>query len=157
MNNHLKMRCFIVFMLLSCFCCENVFSQVQKVSVNVRNASLKEVFKTIEQQTTYRFSYRNATIDNKKDISISKLNATVNVVLDEALKNRNLYYSIISSKSIVISEKINNANKKTKHITGIVRDISGDAVIGANIMSCFVHEDTRCACVFPACYCHSHF
>jgi TonB-linked SusC/RagA family outer membrane protein len=134
MNNHLKMRCFIVFMLLSCFCCENVFSQVQKVSVNVRNASLKEVFKTIEQQTTYRFSYRNATIDNKKDISISKLNATVNVVLDEALKNRNLYYSIISSKSIVISEKINNANKKTKHITGIVRDISGDAVIGANIM-----------------------
>ena len=41
MNNHLKMRCFIVFMLLSCFCCENVFSQVQKVSVNVRNADRK--------------------------------------------------------------------------------------------------------------------
>ena len=31
-----------------------------------------------------------------------------------------------------------------------------DRNAAANIR-CFVHEDTRCACVFPACYCHSHF
>lgn len=55
MNNHLRMRCFIVFMLLSYFCCENVFSQVQKVSINVRNVSFKDIIKTIERQTTYRF------------------------------------------------------------------------------------------------------
>lgn len=134
MNNHLRMRCFIVFMLLSYFCCENVFSQVQKVSINVRNVSFKDIIKTIERQTTYRFSYRNATIDGRNDISISKLNVSVNVVLDEALKGRNLDYSIISSKSIVISEKINNVNKKTKYITGTVKDMSGEAIIGANIM-----------------------
>lgn len=71
MNNHLRMRCFIVFMLLSYFCCENVFSQVQKVSINVRNVSFKDIIKTIERQTTYRFSYRNATIDGRNDISLN--------------------------------------------------------------------------------------
>lgn len=32
-------------MLLSYFCCENVFSQVQKVSINVRNVSFKDIDK----------------------------------------------------------------------------------------------------------------
>ena len=80
-------------------------SAQQKVTVNVVNASLKQVFSTIENQTSYRFSYKSDIIDHRKDITIRKSGVPVTAVLDAALKGRNLKYSVVSQKSIVVSEK----------------------------------------------------
>ena len=49
----------------------------QKVTVELKNATLRQVFRSIEKQTTYRFSYRNAIIDDKHDITISKRDVNV--------------------------------------------------------------------------------
>lgn len=76
-------------------------SAQQKVTVNVVNASLKQVFSTIENQTSYRFSYKSDIIDHRKDITIRKSGVPVTAVLDAALKGRNLKYSVVSQKSIV--------------------------------------------------------
>jgi TonB-linked SusC/RagA family outer membrane protein len=109
--------------------------------VNLKNATLKQVFKVIEKQTTYRFSYRNADIDNRKDISIHKKTATVATVLNTALAGRNLEYSIVSNKSIVIYNKVNDQPKaqntfqqdETKSISGVVHDAKGEPIIGASV------------------------
>ena len=77
MNGHSKTRCFAVLMLLWCFCCMKVYAQEQTVTINLKNASLKQVLNVIEKQTTFRFSYRDVMIDNRKDITISKKNASV--------------------------------------------------------------------------------
>mgnify|MGYP000703103061 CR=1 FL=1 len=68
----------------------------QKVSVNVTNATLKQVFGVIEKQTSYRFSYKSGIIDNRKDVTVHKTNAPVNDVLNAAFKGRSLKYSIVS-------------------------------------------------------------
>lgn len=46
-------------------------AQTGKVSINLKNASVKELFSAIESQTSYRFSYRKAEVDNKKRITVS--------------------------------------------------------------------------------------
>ena len=110
------------------------FAQEQKVTVELKNATLKQVFKSIEGQTTYRFSYRNTLVDDKNDITISKRQVGVSVVLNEALKGRNLTYTIVSSKSIVISDKAEQASSsKTKRVSGTVKSASGESIIGANV------------------------
>lgn len=135
MNDQTKMR--KLFCMVVCFFCMgimNTFAQEQRVTVELKNATLKQVFKSIERQTTYRFSYRNALIDNKADITISKHQAVVSVVLDEALKGRELTYSIVSSKSIVISDKVKqSSSSKNKRISGTVKSSDGEAIIGANV------------------------
>ncbi len=131
----LKVLALLSFFLL--FGALNAAGQEKLVTINVKNASLSEVFKVIERQTTYRFSYRNVVIDSKKDISISKTNVSVPAVLEEALHGKNLEFSIVSSKSIVISDKRSDvsaaASSGTKRVSGVVKDEKGEAVIGANV------------------------
>jgi TonB-linked SusC/RagA family outer membrane protein len=112
-------------------------AQEMGITVNVKNASLKEVLNAIENQTTYRFSYRNVVVDSLKNITVSKTNATVSAVLDEALAGKNITYSIISPKSIVITNKqapdSDDVRPVGRKYSGTVTDEKGEPVIGASI------------------------
>lgn len=136
MNVHSYFRSLAICLLL---CIHAVGMQAQqKVTVKVTNATLLQVFKTIEGQTTYKFSYKSNVIDNRNDITINKTNAPVTTVLDAALKDRALQYTVVSSKSIVIAEKqnrvmpANQGGEKTK-VQGVVKDDKGEPVIGATV------------------------
>lgn len=135
MNNQSKLqRLLCVAVCFFCIGIMTAFAQEQKVTVELKNATLKQVFKSIEGQTTYRFSYRNTLVDDKSDITISKRQVGVSVVLNEALKGRNLTYTIVSSKSIVISDKAEQASpSKTKRVSGTVKSANGESIIGANV------------------------
>jgi TonB-linked SusC/RagA family outer membrane protein len=141
MMNSFKKKLSSILMLLLFLCCSSTFAQGQMMTINVKKASLKQVFKVIERQTTYRISYRNVLIDNRRDITMRKSHVPVSSVLDDALRGRNLDYSIVSEKSIVIADKVvrptapkqvPNGNKRI--ITGTVRDSSGEPIIGASVM-----------------------
>ena len=131
----------IMLLLLAMFCCGSIFAQQNKlVTVKLEKANLQKVFKSIEQQTTYRFSYRDELIDKRADITIQKTNATVASVLDEALKSRPLSYQIVSDQQIVITGKekesetsVNKNSTSKRKITGKVVDGNGEPVIGASI------------------------
>lgn len=146
MNNQSKVQKMLCVAV--CFFCigiMNVFAQEeQKVTVELKNATLRQVFKSIERQTTYRFSYRNALVDDKNDITISKRQVSVSVVLNEALKGRGLTYNIVSSKSIVISDKKEQPTSlKNKRVSGTVKMPDGEPVIGANVKV----EGTAIGCI----------
>ena len=47
-------------------------NEMQRVSVNLKNASLTELFTLIEKQTSYRFSYRDVVIDKKENVTVKK-------------------------------------------------------------------------------------
>lgn len=134
MIKHAKLS---LLMVLLAFHCLTVYAQEhQQVTLDIQNASLKELFSIIEKQTSYRFSYRNTLIDNRSDITISKKGAPVNEILDIAFAKRDLEYNIVSSKSIVISKKQSKDKEihEIRTITGIVKDIVGEPVIGANVL-----------------------
>ena len=137
MKRHVFLRCQFVVLFLCLFAlCAH--AQGQTVTVNLKKASLHQVFKAIEKQTSYRFSYRNEVIDRRADINIHHTNVPVNRVLDDAFKGRNLTYSIVSPKSIVVTDRSEKAQVKqrettTRKITGIVRDEAGEPIIGATV------------------------
>lgn len=134
MNGHYRFRIMAVLLMLM-FTTLGTLAQ-QRVTVDVKNATLKQVFSMIEKQTTYRFSYKTNIIDNRADITMKKADATVNAVLDEALEGRQLDYNVVSSKSIVITAKkarqANVSGGKQK-VSGTVRDDMGEPVMGATV------------------------
>ena len=135
MNKQSKLqRMLCMALVLFCIGIMSAFAQEQKVTVELKNATLRQVFKSIERQTTYRFSYRSTLVDDKSDITISKERVDVSVVLDEALKGRDLTYTIVSSKSIVISDLKTSAPVRNKVVSGTVKSANGEYIIGANIM-----------------------
>ena len=132
-NKHAQLKLFTLFSLLLLFCTFESMAQEKLITINVKNVSLKEIFNIIENQTPYRFSYRSVVLDADRNISISAENISVTTVLNQALKDRNLEYSIVSPKTIVISDKQtgNVKSSETKKISGIIKDVNGEPIIGA--------------------------
>jgi TonB-dependent SusC/RagA subfamily outer membrane receptor len=126
-----------IWLSLFFFCCAfSAAAQEKGITIHVENVSLKEVLHAIEQQTSYRFSYRNVVVDSVKNITVSKTDAKVSAVLDEVLAGKNLTYNIISPKSIVITDlpiPDNRKKESIKNYSGTVTDEKGEAIIEASV------------------------
>lgn len=105
------------------------YSQTGKVNLNLKNATVKELFREIEKQTSYRFSYRDIEINNKGGITISGQGKELKEVLTNELAKQQLSYTVSGNKIIVSTKK-----KINKKVTGKVVDTKGEPVIGATIM-----------------------
>ena len=73
-------------------------------------------------------------IDSEKNININQSNATVGRVLDVALANRDVEYTIISEKMIVIADKKSVKSTPQNSMVGRILDANGQPVIGATVL-----------------------
>ena len=114
----------------------------QTVSINLKNATLMQLFSAIEKQTTYHFSYRNEIISRRNDVSYQCKKQPVSLVLNAILPSRNLSYQIVSSKTIAITQtpaKTTSRNLEADRpqdvgeIVGVVTDSKGEPIIGASV------------------------
>jgi len=135
MNKCMTLKPYLVLLLFTLFVAQAV-AQDSRVTVNLRDVSLVDVFNAIEEQTTYRFSYRNVTVSPERNITVSRANVPVSTLLSEVLAGRNLGHNIVSNQSIVIYELRSASEQNTQSITvqGRVVDIFGDPVIGASVV-----------------------
>lgn len=143
----MRITLFFLFFCILFASASNSYSQ--KVTLNLRSTSIKEVCKEIEKNSNYIFVFS----DKAEKIIRERVNVHVNSqeikdILEEIFSNTNLAYKILD-KQIVVYESNNttqvakdsesNVSNDTqqqskKQITGRVVDIQGDPIIGANIV-----------------------
>src|SRR5690606_24310624 len=115
--------------------------QNANVTIDKRNASLKEVLNEIEKQTDYLFIYNNEVNTNEK-VTVKAKQKAVSDVLSSILESKEMNFSmegnhiLLSKKENTNSEEVSTAlaQQQKKQITGTVVDQAGDPVIGANII-----------------------
>lgn len=107
-------------------------AQTGTVTVKLQNASVKELFSAIEKQTSYRFSYRDAEIKGKGNVTISATNRELKQLLEGELSKLGLKYAVSGNK-IIVTPVTAAASAQPKKVTGKVVDANGEPVIGATI------------------------
>jgi TonB-linked SusC/RagA family outer membrane protein len=141
---HLKkittiMRWTILFFTITIFCAsaEIAYSQVNGLSLHLKNVTLQEALEEIKEKGDYSLWYRNEEVNLKKKVSLHVENKSISEVLDALLTDEDLGY-IIEDKHIVIFKKNEYTDKVsqqvTKRVTGVVKDNHGEPIIGANII-----------------------
>ncbi|MGL4779930.1 MAG: SusC/RagA family TonB-linked outer membrane protein [Bacteroidales bacterium] len=108
----------------------------QKVSVNVKQTKLENVFNTISKQTGYTFAYSTSIINPEIRVTIHSENENLKDVLQKLFNDENINFEI-KDKKIYLKAKENTTpvkTDKTKTIKGNVTDQTGEAVIGANVV-----------------------
>lgn len=116
----------------------NSNSQNIKVTVKQNNAELRDVLNTIEKQTDYLFVY-DKYVDVNRKVSVNSKKRPLEEVLGELFGETGIKYTV-DGAYIVLSSKEKLANvmnpviQQEKKITGVVKDINGDPVIGANVV-----------------------
>lgn len=113
----------------------NTYAQTTMVSINMKNQTVKEVLKEIENTTEYSFFYNNRHVDLGRKVSVDVSNGDIFEVLDNVFRGTNVSYSV-KDKNIIFSlkEQSSAVSQQDKKITGTVIDASGMPIIGANIM-----------------------
>lgn len=122
---------FLSFLFFSNF----LYAQNTNVTLSVNNTNIKEVFGQIEKQTSYKFSYREADVANKQNVTISVSKEKLETLLETILKPRQLDYKIMGNKVLVFPfEGKNNANGKQILVKGKITDSKGDPLIGVSVV-----------------------
>jgi TonB-linked SusC/RagA family outer membrane protein len=116
------------------------FAQNAKVNVSVENASLKQLFASIEKQTKYTFSYRDAEISGKDEVTLTARRQTVASILRDVLPSRRLQYTMVGNKILITPRQEKTVirqeapkNKVTGRVKGTVFESDGQPLIGATV------------------------
>lgn len=116
-------------------------AQTEPVSVNVKDGTVKSVFKEIEKQTNYTFVYRNNVLNDRTRVSVQCSGKPLADVLSEVLKPLGLSYEL-SNRTITLvkassrtqtPEQPAAAAAGRKLVHGVVTDTDGEPVIGATV------------------------
>lgn len=110
------------------------YSQTAKVSLDLKEASLKEVLTEIEAQTDLSFIYKSNLVDAEQKVDIQATDASIEQVLAFLFTERNIRCEIMDKSLIVLLPKDNISSQQNK-ISGVVTDVTnGEPLPGVNIM-----------------------
>lgn len=106
-----------------------------RVNINMKNASLSEVFDEIKRQTQLSFMFSNDDVRHvqRKDYVIS--NATLDAALKQCLDGTGLEYELTSNQVVVIRRATVKPEKVEKvTLSGVVKDQKGETLPGVTVM-----------------------
>ncbi len=109
----------------------------QTVTISVKNAEVTEVFRLIEKQTDYRFLYNGSLNASTGKITLDFKQARVPALLTEIEKRTQLQF-LIRGKDISVTHRGQalpggQPAAFKREITGIVRDTTGQPMVGVTI------------------------
>lgn len=109
-------------------------AQSEQFNIKVSNGPISEVFKQIEQQSSYRVFYLQSLISRSKPVTIDVSRATLTAVLNETFKGQPLSYSV-DQFSILVKEKSEQKEKKDSTIIleGKIYALDGKPLSSASI------------------------
>ncbi|MCT4643774.1 MAG: SusC/RagA family TonB-linked outer membrane protein [Carboxylicivirga sp.] len=145
LNGHLwkifkVMRIAFVLLFMTVFelVASDINAQIDKVTINQKNATIKDVLENIESLSNYKFFYNEGLIDVKRMVTIEVSNEQVQSVIDEIFKGTDVTFRIVESNIILTNTlatkaKVEAVQQETITIKGMVSDATGEAIPGVNI------------------------
>ncbi|MCL3779388.1 SusC/RagA family TonB-linked outer membrane protein [Prolixibacteraceae bacterium JC049] len=115
----------------------STYSQSVKLSLNMKNVTLADVFKEVEKKSEYRFFYDSKEIDATKKVSVKTRKSNVEQILDDIFQDANVTYQVID-RYIVVKRNhhisAQNSAQQQKRIKGKVTDENGESLPGVSIV-----------------------
>ncbi|MEG1007961.1 MAG: TonB-dependent receptor [Bacteroides sp.] len=131
---------FLAFLLLTALTTVPVRAQALKdshITLRVQNETVENVFNKLSQLTQFKFFYDQEVVGNAPRISLDVKNADLTQVLNEITTQSKLYFNK-TNRTIAVSKQpsgeIVQQKQKSKAISGVVIDESGEPIIGASIL-----------------------
>lgn len=95
----------------------------QKIDINLKNASLKQVLNNLEKQTGYYFLYDNGLLEGKSSMDLSLSNVEFKEVLNQITEKNSLEYKIVDNTVTVYSKTANSQPEQEMLVTGVVKTV----------------------------------
>ena len=136
-----KMKLSIFFSIVSILCASAVtdsYSQIAKLSLNLKEVTVEEALDVIKQQSEYSFWYRSGEINLNRKVSVSVNEQNIYAVLNKVFADQEVSY-FIDNNHVIIYKSPQSADGKTiqqegRKVTGVVADDTGASMPGVNVV-----------------------
>ncbi len=115
------------------------FSQDVKVNLSLTGVKLTKIFKAIEKETDYRFTFCNDIIPGGRNFTVNVRQMPVGEVLNKIISTTNLKYRFIEESGIfIISENTNSVSSEReipvlRTVTGTVTNDKGEPLAAVSV------------------------
>jgi TonB-linked SusC/RagA family outer membrane protein len=122
----------IIILSINLSFASNGYSQNDRLSVNLKQKSVREVFANLEKSSGYRFFYNDDFnyLDNLVSVEAEK--EPLSQILDGIFKQTDFEYKILENKLVVVSIKEELLQAKFK-LSGKVTDQDGQGMYGVTV------------------------
>ena len=111
----------------------NSYAQKTRLDVNMSNTSIRDLFGYIEDNSEFVFLYRNEDFNVLKKVEINLKDATINQILDQALKGENVTYNVYERQIVIQKAGEVLSTQQMKELSGIVKDNQGHPLTGVTV------------------------
>uniref|UniRef100_UPI00321633B1 TonB-dependent receptor n=1 Tax=uncultured Draconibacterium sp. TaxID=1573823 RepID=UPI00321633B1 len=118
----------------------SVYSQTARLSVDARNKKIVDVLTSIENQSEFRFFYKNEQVDVNRKVSVKAEDTSVENILETVFEGTRITYKFFDDKLILLStQKVGDSygegsQNQEKSVSGKVTDESGEPLPGVTIL-----------------------
>lgn len=136
-NSFLIMKLTVVLTIIFTF---NVFGTAssQNVSLKCENASLRDVFRSLKQQTGYLFVFNEEELSRDTRVSVEISNYTLAKALDKVLSGLPYGYEVIDDMVVIKPMPVKTVARDTVKpkvmVKGVVVDCQGETLPGVSIL-----------------------
>lgn len=139
-----KMKLLVIFFFSGLLAVSaSTYSQQTKFSLKFKDASVKEVFNQIEENSEFVLFYNEDYVDVTRKVNIIADKRDVTFILNEVFKGTNNTYKIYDRQIVILSPemkeppiffKSETKSEQKKDLTGTVKDNKGIPIPGVSVM-----------------------
>lgn len=142
----LKMKLTTLLLILSLVRIQaSTYSQNTKLTLNVSNTSVEQLFNKIESVSEYRFLFESNLIDLDRKVSLNVEKKKIVEILEKVFKGTDIVYTINDRQILLVKKKeqlvpvvtnvaVKLAVEQENKITGVVKDAQGMPIPGVNVL-----------------------
>ena len=127
----------LLVLLLTCSCLTlsaNTMAQQQRVTLNLKNCSVKDLFYEIQRQTDLFFVYNLRNFENVGTINVKAKNEEVDKVLARVFEGRDVEFLFEDNTVVVRPMPLQQQQVQERKVTGVVKDEQGNVLPGVAIV-----------------------
>ena len=135
----MKLTLFIVLFSFLGAMATDLYSQTTKLSLDLKNTTVKDVLGNIENQSEFFFLYSEKIIDVNREVNIEVHESRIEKVLDQIFAGTNVVYSVKGRQIVLSTPEANvllssSSTQQQISISGKVTDTSGVFLPGVSVV-----------------------
>jgi TonB-linked SusC/RagA family outer membrane protein len=114
------------------------YSQNTRLNIKLKNGTVTELMKYVEDNSEFVFLYKNEDLDLKKKVTVELENATIQQVLDAGFKGQNVGWDVYDRQIVIHkAERLRipeQPSQQQRTVTGVVTDQRGLPLPGVTVV-----------------------
>src|SRR5690554_6492559 len=133
----MKLTVFLLLLSVISVFASKSYSQTKVLNLDLKNNTVKEVLRNIEEQSEFVFMYSEKLIDVNRQVSVNVKNQKINDVLDKLFAGTDVNYKVKDRFILLTTPEVTSSDLLTqqqKLVSGKVTDSGGQPLPGVTVV-----------------------